>query len=598
MYCDSTLDQRKKAGVLIVDDSPVDRLLFGELIDDSASYSGDGLLQASSCEEATKILEAHKPSCCLIDYMMPGSNGAEFIKAIRLQDDNQHIPIIMMTGEGNEKVAVDIMRSGAQDYLIKGEMTAELLNHGIKNAIQTCGLQDQLQYLAHYDTLTGLLNRALFLDRLQSAVDKCARYKNSCSVLYIDVDDFKHVNDHYGHYAGDEVLKAIAVRMKDSCRNTDSPARLGGDEFAILLDCISEEDAHKTAEKILRAVSAPVMVEGMAVNVSVSIGIVCYPKTAKDMHELLKQADEAMYQAKQSGKAGYSCFTDEHREKWERLKQLEIMLPIAIRSNALSLAYQPIVKADDRSLYGLEILARWNPSGFDVSAQELVDMVERLGLFDPFHTWLMNTALSQCAQWESLGSEVQYCMNIPANHAHSEWLVHSLHKALNTYNINPFQISLEITETTLADSPEPASELLSLLRNEGVNISLEDFGAASSSMSYITSLPLNVLKIDHQFIAGIGTNKANRKVVEAITALGHSLGLRVVAEGVETEDEYLVLRDIGCDLMQGYYFGRPKVAIDIWDDFVSKYAKAPPNETSGDSGGSYDGGAENTRSSC
>jgi len=599
MYSDSnhnsTVDTRESAGVLIVDDSPVDRLLIGELIDTTASYSGSGLLQAGSCAEAAAILEKYKPSCCLIDYMMPGSNGADFIKSIRQQDDNQHIPIIMMTGEGNQKVAVDIMRSGAQDYLVKGEMTAELLNHSIKNAIQTCGLQDQLQYLAHYDTLTGLLNRALFLDRLQSAVDKCARYNNSCSVLYIDVDDFKHVNDHYGHYAGDEVLKAIATRMKASCRNTDSPARLGGDEFAILLDCISDENAHKTAEKILRAVSVPVIVEGLAVQVSVSIGVVSYPKTAKDMHELLKQADEAMYQAKQSGKAGYSCFTNEHREKWERLKQLEMMLPIAIRNHDLSLAYQPIVKADDQSLYGLEVLARWNPPGFDVSAQELVGMVERLGLFDPFHTWLMNTALCQCAQWDSLGSEVQYCLNIPANHAHSEWLVHALHKALKTYDINPFQISLEITETTLMDSPEPASELLSLLQNEGVNISMEDFGAAKSSMSYITSLPLSVLKIDHQFIAGVGQNKANRKVVEAITALGHSLGLRVVAEGVETEEEYLVLRDIGCDLMQGFYFGKPKVAVEIWDDFINKYPQTLSDDASSDNGNDCDSGSENAR---
>jgi EAL domain-containing protein (putative c-di-GMP-specific phosphodiesterase class I) len=271
-----------------------------------------------------------------------------------------------------------------------------------------------------------------------------------------------------------------------------------------------------------------------------------------------------------------------------------MMLPIAIRNHDLSLAYQPIVKADDQSLYGLEVLARWSPPGFDVSAQELVGMVERLGLFDPFHTWLMNTALCQCAQWDSLGSEVQYCLNIPANHVHSEWLVHSLHKALITYDINPFQISLEITETTLMDSPEPASELLSLLQNEGVNVSMEDFGAAKSSMSYITSLPLSVLKIDHQFIAGVGQNKANRKVVEAITALGHSLGLRVVAEGVETEEEYLVLRDIGCDLMQGFYFGKPKVAVEIWDDFINKYPQSLPSDAYGDNGndcesGSYSG---------
>jgi diguanylate cyclase (GGDEF)-like protein len=565
-----TSDAREQSAVMIVDDNPVDRMLFGELIDVGADYAQGELLQAASCEEAQQLLEKYQPSCCLIDYMMPGANGAEFIKSIRQQENNQHIPIIMMTGEGDEKVAVDIMRSGAQDYLIKGEITKELLNHSIKSAIQTCQLQGQLQYLAHYDILTGLLNRALFLDRLQSAIDKCNRYKNSCSVLYIDVDDFKYINDYYGHYEGDEILKAIATRMKESCRNTDSPARLGGDEFAILLDCINEEDTNKTAEKILRAVSLPILVGDRSITISLSIGIAYYPKTATNMQELLQQADEAMYQTKQSGKAGCSFFSEKHGEQWKRLKQLEIMLPLAIKGNELTLAYQPIVKAEDRSLYGLEVLARWNPPGFTVSAQELVDMVEKLGLFDMFHTWLINTALSQYAQWHAVGRDVQYCLNIPANHSHSEWLIHCLHDALNVYDIEPFHISLEITEKTLMSNREMSSQLLASLHNEGVQFSLEDFGAGNISVSHLSTLPFSTLKIDHQFIKGIDENKANRKVVEAMIALGHSLELSVVAEGVETEEEYNTVKDIGCDLMQGFYFGKPAVAIDIWDGFVNR----------------------------
>jgi diguanylate cyclase (GGDEF)-like protein len=570
MKNNSDLDERKKSGVLIVDDNPADRMLFGELIDVLAPYSQGEMLEAVTCEEAKKLLEQYQPSCCLIDYMMPGANGAEFIKAIREESHNQHIPVIMMTGEGDEKIAVDIMRSGAQDYLVKGDITKELLNHSIKSAIQTCQLQDQLQYLAHYDTLTGLINRALFLDRLQGAIDKCDRYDNSCSVLYIDVDDFKQVNDTYGHYEGDEILKAVAERMKASCRNTDSPARLGGDEFAILLDCIDEEDTNKTAEKILRAVSQPIIVGDYSLTISLSIGIAYYPKTAVNMQDLLKQADEAMYQAKQSGKASLSCFSEEHDKEWKRIKQLEIMLPLAIKNNDLSLAYQPIVRSTDQSLYGLEVLARWNPVGFTVSAQELVNMIEKLGLFDDFHSWLINTALSQYAQWNAVGQGIQYCLNIPSNHMHSEWLIYCLNNALKTYQIEPFQISLEITEKTLMSNPDFSHDLLNSLQEEGVQFSLEDFGAGNISMSHLSTLPLSVLKIDHQFISGINENKVNRKVVEAMTALGHSLGLSVVAEGVETEDEYNVVAEIGCDLMQGFYFGKPAVAIDIWNGFVGK----------------------------
>ena len=496
MKNNSDLDKRKKSGVLIVDDNPADRMLFGELIDVLAPYSQGEMLEAVTCEEAKKLLEQYQPSCCLIDYMMPGANGAEFIKAIREESHNQHIPVIMMTGEGDEKIAVDIMRSGAQDYLVKGDITKELLNHSIKSAIQTCQLQDQLQYLAHYDTLTGLINRALFLDRLQGAIDKCDRYDNSCSVLYIDVDDFKQVNDTYGHYEGDEILKAVAERMKASCRNTDSPARLGGDEFAILLDCIDEEDTNKTAEKILRAVSQPIIVGDYSLTISLSIGIAYYPKTAVNMQDLLKQADEAMYQAKQSGKAGLSCFSEEHDKEWKRIKQLEIMLPLAIKNNDLSLAYQPIVRSTDQSLYGLEVLARWNPVGFTVSAQELVNMIEKLGLFDDFHSWLINTALSQYAQWNAVGQGIQYCLNIPSNHMHSEWLIYCLNNALKTYQIEPFQISLEITEKTLMSNPDFSHDLLNSLQEEGVQFSLEDFGAGNISMSHLSILPLSVAKLN------------------------------------------------------------------------------------------------------
>jgi diguanylate cyclase len=568
MKNNSDLDKRKKSGVLIVDDNPADRMLFGELIDVLAPYSQGEMLEAVTCEEAKKLLEQYQPSCCLIDYMMPGANGAEFIKAIREESHNQHIPIIMMTGEGDEKISVDIMRSGAQDYLVKSDITKELLNHSIKSAIQTCQLQYQLQYLAHYDTLTGLINRALFLDRLQGAIDKCDRYDNSCSVLYIDVDDFKQVNDTYGHYEGDEILKAVAERMKANCRNTDSPARLGGDEFAILLDCIDEEHTNKIAEKILRAVSQPIIIGDYSLTISLSIGIAYYPKTAINMQDLLKQADEAMYQAKQSGKAGVSYFSEEHDKEWKRIKQLEIMLPLAIKNNELSLAYQPIVRSKDQSLYGLEVLARWNPVGFTVSAKELVDMIEKLGLFDDFHTWLINKALSQYAQWNAVGQGIQYCLNIPANHVHSEWLIYCLNNALKTYQIEPFQISLEITEKTLMSDPDFSYDFLHSLQEEGVQFSLEDFGAGNISMPHLSTLPLSVLKIDHQFISGINENKVNRKVVETMTALGHSLGLSVVAEGVETEEEYNVVDEIGCDLMQGFYFGKPAVAIDIWNGFV------------------------------
>lgn len=556
--------------LLIIDDNPVDRELFLQLLVSSADDE-KCCIQAASCEEALDIMATLTPRCCLVDYRLPVQSGLDFVKAVRRQETGKHIPIVVMTGEGDEQTAVEIMRNGAQDYLVKHDITSEKLKHSLANAIKQCDLQNQLSYLAHYDTLTGLLNRSLFMDRLQTALDKCDRYNHSCSLLFIDVDNFKHVNDHYGHHAGDIVLKTIAERIRDNCRVTDSPARLGGDEFAILLDHIGEDDTAYSAEKILRAAAEPVELENQSVTISLSIGVAYYPKTAKNIAELLKQADQAMYCAKQAGKASYFRFSEKSKQEWERRKQLEMMLPIALKNNQLNLAYQPIVNARDQSLYSLEVLARWNPPGFDISATELVAMIERLGLFDPFHVWLINTALSQCAQWQALSGDMKFCLNIPANHAHSDWLVHCLHKGLKTYDVKPFQVALEITETTLMSNPDLSSRLLSSLQAEGVEIAIDDFGKGYSSMAYLTTLPLNVLKVDQEFVQQMDKDHRSRKVVEGITALGHSLGLQVVAEGIETESQYRAAKEIGCDLLQGYYFGRPDFAVEKWTDFIGKF---------------------------
>jgi len=434
--------------LLIVDDNPADRELFRQFLTNGFDHK-NAIIEAASYEDALGIIKQSMPRCCLVDYRLPLKSGLDLLNYLRSQESGQHIPVVIMTGEGDEKIAVEIMRNGAQDYLVKHDITPEKLRHSLVHAIQTCDLQSQLNYLAHYDTLTDLLNRNLFMDRLQTAINTCDRYKQTCSLLYIDVDNFKHINDHYGHHTGDVVLQTIAARIKDNCRLTDSAARLGGDEFAILLDRIDEDNTNAVAEKLLVTVSEPIIVDSQQIQASLSIGVAHYPKTAQNITDLLKQADEAMYCAKQSGKANYFRFSEKHKQEWERRKKLEIMLPIALQNNELNLAYQPIVNAGDQSLHSLEVLARWNPPGFEINATELVAMIERLELFDPFHVWLINTALNQCSQWQAISGDMQFCLNIPANHAHSDWLVNCLHKGFKTYNVKPFQVALEITETTL-----------------------------------------------------------------------------------------------------------------------------------------------------
>ena len=557
--------------LLIVDDNPADRELFCQLIQQKSSKPPFYILEADSCEKALELLAVHKPKCCLVDYQLPMDNGLDFLKSIRRMEYGESIPVIIMTGEGDERVAVDMMRNGAQDYLVKNDITAKNLSHSIANAIHTCELQAKLRKLAHYDNLTGLLNRSLFIDRLQTTIDQCDRYGQSCSLLYIDVDNFKQINDQYGHEAGDILLKEVGERIKQNCRVTDSASRLGGDEFAILLGHISETDTGITAEKILKKVSEPVLLNSQSIHISLSIGISHYPDTAGGLHELMRQADEAMYRAKRTGKARYFRFTEEQKQQWERRNHLEALLPKAIENNELQLAFQPIVDAKTEELSSLEVLVRWFPEGCTVTATEVIEMIERLSLFDLYHVWLINTALKQLHQWQETSPNLHICLNIPASQCHSDLMLNCLQKAMGVYNIQPEQVELEITETTLMKYPTLSAKLLKIVQTEGVRIAIDDFGAGYSSMSYLTTLPLNTLKIDQKFFIGMEKDNRNRKVVDAITALGHSLNLRVVAEGVETEAQYHMAREIGCDLIQGYYFGKPQLGGESWAEFAAKF---------------------------
>lgn len=564
--------------LLVVDDSPADRELFCQLIRGHNISPDFHIVEARSCEQALELLKTFQPVCCLVDYQLPADNGLDFLKAIRRLEHGDNIPVIIMTGEGDEKVAVEMMRNGAQDYLVKNDVTASSLIHSINSAIHTCELQTKLRHLAHYDNLTGLLNRSLFMDRLQATVSQSDRYQQSCSLLYIDVDNFKQINDQYGHDAGDVLLKAVADRIKQNCRTTDSAARLGGDEFAILLTHIDKADTSLTVEKILKKVSEPVVLDKQSIQVSLSIGVAHYPDTATNIHDLLSQADEAMYRAKRTGKARYFQFTQEQKQQWERRNHLEAILPRVLENNELRLAYQPIFNAKDESLHGLEVLVRWPLEGYTVSATEVIELIERLGLFDAYHVWMIDAALKQLHQWLLANPDLNICLNLPANQCHSHLVLECLRKAMSNYHIQPEQIELEITETTLMKHPELSTQLLKTMQEEGVRIAIDDFGSGYSSMSYLTTLPLNTLKIDQSFFVEIENDIRNRKVVEAVTALGHSLGLKVVAEGVETEQQYRIAREIGCDLIQGYFFGLPQLGKESWNDFLAGYERCGLNK--------------------
>jgi diguanylate cyclase (GGDEF)-like protein len=565
------LQVNHKPNLLIVDDDPADRAICKRSIEHSSLAKTHTLFTAESGDEALALCAQYSFACCLIDYNLRAENGLELLKAIRRSPNGSDAAIIIITGQGDERLAAEIMRNGAQDYLLKDDLSSQHLGQSITNAIRTSELQSQLRYLAHYDNLTGLLNRNLFMDRLKTTVHQCDRYGESCSLLYIDVDNFKQINDQYGHEVGDTLLKEVAHRLQANCRITDSTARLGGDEFAVLLTHIDASQTQTTAAKILAKVSEPITLEALSVQVSLSIGIAHYPSTAKGIKELMAQADQAMYKAKKSGKAKYYQFTPDQRRQWQRHKHLETMLPSAIDNGELQLAFQPIVDFRRLCIRSLEVLTRWQLDGEPVAPNELMDMIEKLKLFDRFHAWLINTAMAQLSQWQTANPELTISLNIPANQCHSPVVMSALQSALKQYQVAPEQIELEITETNLMKHPESSTQLLLAMQAEGIKVAIDDFGTGYSSMAYLTTLPVNTLKIDRSFFTNIETDVRNRKVVEAITALGHSLGFNVVAEGVETLAQYMMATELGCDYIQGYYFAKPMPAKPEWTQFLGQF---------------------------
>ncbi|ABC30944.1 predicted signal transduction protein containing a membrane domain, an EAL and a GGDEF domain [Hahella chejuensis KCTC 2396] len=548
---------RGDTSLLIIEDSSDDRYLYRRLL---AKYQEpfSSIEEVESAEEALEILQHHRPICCLLDYQLPGMDGLTFLRKLKKLWIDDMIPVVVLTGQGDESIAVQLMRNGAHDYLVKGDLTAESLHRAIGNAVRTCSLQHQLNYMAHFDALTGLLNRALFLDRLQLAIKKAERNSYECSLFYLDLDHFKPVNDSLGHDAGDALLQAVAGRIKSVVRETDSVARIGGDEFVVLLENVDVNITRNVAEKLLEEVNRPTHIAEHEVAVSSSIGIARYPTTAKSAQELLKHADLALYAAKGRGRSTYHEFSQSQKEIWQRKQALEAALPKAIAKGELQPYFQPIVDIPGERLRGFELLSRWPMSDYpNIQAMELIQMVEGLGLMEPFNEWLIDEVCGKAVLWTKEFPDISLSINMPANQFHNTYLVDMFRSKLSRYPIDPSVIELEITETTLMRQPDASIRLLNSLHELGLRIAVDDFGTGYSSLAYLTRLPIDILKIDKCFFLEAQHDERNKKVIETVVALGHHLGLKVTAEGIESDKQWNDAKKSRCDLAQGYLFGRP-----------------------------------------
>ncbi len=556
--------------ILIVSSRLSDRLSIRQLLEKYA-HEFPVIIEAESANDALRMANEHKPLCCVVDFDLPGQNGPRFLSRLRRFHPEAVLPVVVLADKKDAELAVRMLKSGAQDCLAREELTSPRLYASLTNALRSSRLQQQLQHLAHNDALTGLLNRDLLMNRLSLALKRCDRYTERCALLYIDLDNFKTINETYGHTTGDYLLKAVAERIHSNCRSTDSPARLSGDEFVVLLENVDNHTGRKVADKLMRSISMPFEVNGHNLLINVSIGLATYPDTARNAEELIKQADQALHQAKKHSLIRFFSFSERHKDEWARQHTLEKELPRAIENGELALAFQPIVAADSFRIERLEVLSRWPRNDISVNAMELIDMIDRLNLTEPFHDWLFHTAFSQMKTWQDQDASPDLCLNIPANYCYNSSISEKVTSSLAAHGIRPEKIELEITESTLMRFPERSVLVLQGMHELGLRIAVDDFGTGYSSMAYLTHLPLDTLKIDRNFFLAETHRDRNRKVIEAITALGHSLDLEIIAEGVETELQLNLAREVGCDLLQGYYFGRPAFPGGSWQEYVSQF---------------------------
>jgi diguanylate cyclase (GGDEF)-like protein/PAS domain S-box-containing protein len=420
--------------------------------------------------------------------------------------------------------------------------------------------QARIEQQANYDTLTGLANRSLLHDRLQQAIFTAASYGTRLAVVFVDLDRFKFINDSLGHHVGDELLRAMAERFKSCIREFDTVARLGGDEFVLLINGQAGPDAVGTVmERMLAVISQPWRTAQGEFEITCSIGVALYPDDGSDAATLLKHADSAMYRAKEHGRNNFQFFTNELNELMKERLELESNLRRALERGQFELLYQPRVDLATARIVGAEALIRWQlPNRGVVSPARFIPIAEEIGLIGPIGRWVLHTACAQAMAWQAAGfAPCSVSVNVSPRQFRRDDLVETIGEVLAATGLDPRYLEIELTENMVMHDAEQMVETLHAIKRLGVQIAVDDFGTGYSSLSYLKRFPVDRLKVDRSFVQDIATDADDAAIVRTIIALGHNLGLRVVAEGVETDEQMAFLGANACDEIQGYYFSKP-----------------------------------------
>lgn len=451
------------------------------------------------------------------------------------------------------------------------ERTLDLSSQELNDANKKLKNQnDEIKRLASLDTLTGLSNRYVFNSNLNQALMRSKRYRKKFSVLLVDIDRFKIINDSLGHRCGDLLLKAIANRLKRCIRESDTIARLGGDEFTILLEEVNTHaDAGRAAQKLLDALAKPYTIEGKELIVTVSIGISTYPIDAETIEEVFKNADTAMYQAKEAGRNNYKFYHYTMGAKADEHMALETRMRKALERNEFVLHYQPQLNLKTGIICGVESLIRWNSPEFGlISPLSFIPIAEETGMIIPIGLWALKEAARQAKCWQTQGIyKGHVSVNVSRRQLQESDFVDSVIEVLNKEDLNSKFFEIELTESTIMQRPQFTIKILNQLKEKGVYLSIDDFGTGYSSLGNLKQFTIDKLKIDRSFVRDLDVDPNARPIIDAVIAMAHSLDLLVIAEGVETEAQLVYLKEQNCDQLQGYWLSKPLPAAEIEEIF-------------------------------
>jgi diguanylate cyclase (GGDEF)-like protein len=462
---------------------------------------------------------------------------------------------------------------GYVDFLLQSVMAIGMIACVLEDEREAAELAAvEIEHLAYHDQLTGLPNRPLFMDRLIVSLAQAHRGQQKLAVFFLDLDRFKDINDSLGHTVGDTLLKGVAERVRRCTREGDTVARFGGDEFTLLIPKIENiEDAAKIAQKIIETLKIPFLVNDRELFVTTSIGVSLYPIDGTDPETLVRNADTAMYRAKEQGRDNYQLYAPAMNAQAVERLALENMLRKALSHKELVLFYQPQIDASTRAVVGLEALVRWrHPEMGMVAPAHFISVAEKSGLIVPIGEWVLRTACRQLKTWQrKIDPEITVAVNLSARQFQQPDLVAMIRSAIDETGIEPCCLEVEITESNAMQNAEHTMYILRELKAIGVRISMDDFGTGYSSLNYLKRFPIDTLKLDRSFIKDVNTDANDAAIVTAVIQMAHSLNLKVVAEGVEREDQLEFLTRQRCDIIQGYLFSKP-LPVDQLETFMSE----------------------------